>query len=105
MADGRPVCLSDAFLNDRLVPDLFGGELPASLYEELEIRGRRPTWAEDSVSAGTASAEEAELLEIEPSAVVIRHSRRALWEEVTIEVSRNVYPAEDRTSTRLNSSH
>lgn len=97
LADDRPVCLSDAFVNDRVVPDLLGGELPESLYEELARRGRRPTWAEDSVSAGIASPEEAELLDIDASSVVIRHNRRALWEELPIEVSRSVYPADQHT--------
>lgn len=97
LADGRPVCLSDAFLNDTLVPDLFDGELPASLYDELASRGRRPTWAEDSVSAGLATAEESELLEIEAGSVVIRHNRRALWEDIPIEVTRSVYPADQHT--------
>lgn len=97
LADGRPVCLSDAFLNDSLVPNLFDGELPASLYDELAARGRRPTWAEDSVSAGIATAEESELLEIESSSVVIRHNRRALWEDIPIEVTRSVYPADQHT--------
>ncbi|NYJ02762.1 GntR family transcriptional regulator [Nocardioides thalensis] len=97
LADGRPVCLSDAFLNDTLVPNLFDGELPASLYDELASRGRRPTWAEDSVSAGTATAEESELLEIDASSVVIRHNRRALWEDIPIEVTRSVYPADQHT--------
>lgn len=97
LADGRPVCLSDAFLNETLVPGLLEGDLPASLYNELDRRGRRPTWAEDSVAAGTATAEESELLGIPRDAVVIRHSRRAEWEDIPIEVTRNVYPAESHT--------
>ena len=41
--------------------------------------GRRPTWAEDSLSAGVATPDEAALLECEEGAVVIRaHPPRAL---------------------------
>ena len=98
LADGKPVCLSDAYLSAALVPGLFDGpDLPASLYDELATRGRRPTWAEDSLSAGVATAEEAELLECPEGAVVIRLTRRALWEDRPIEVSRSVYRADQHT--------
>lgn len=97
LADGRPVCLSDAFLNDLMVPGFLDHELPTSLYDELAARGRRPTWAEDSVSAGIASADESSLLEIETGSVVMRHSRRALWGEHPIEVTRSVFPADQHT--------
>ncbi len=89
LADGRPVCISDCFLNESLVHGLFDRELPASLYDELARRGRRPTWAEDSVSAGVVTPEEAELLETEPGAVVLRLTRRALWDDRPIEVTRS----------------
>ena len=51
-------------------------------------RGLRPTWAEDSINADAASDEEAGLLEVEPGAPVLRHSRRALAGEKVVEVSR-----------------
>lgn len=97
LADGRPVCLSDAFLNDAMVPGFLDGELPSSLYDDLTTRGRRPTWAEDSVSAGIATPDESAILEIEAGSVVMRHSRRALWGEHPIEVTRSVYPADQHT--------
>jgi GntR family transcriptional regulator len=65
--------------------------MPTSLYEALGARGLRPTWAEDSITADTASEEEARLLEVEPGVAVLRHSRRALAGEKVVEVSRSVY--------------
>jgi GntR family transcriptional regulator len=97
LADGRPVCLTDAFLNDGLVPGFLDAELPSSLYDDLAARGRRPNWAEDSVTAGIATPDESALLEIPAGSVVIRHSRRALWGEHPIEVTRSVYPADQHT--------
>jgi GntR family transcriptional regulator len=94
LADGRAVCLTDTFLNEDLVPDLLGDELPASLYQHLHLRGRRPTWAEDAVSAASCSPEDARLLEIDPGTAVLRQSRRALWGERPIELSRTIYRAD-----------
>ena len=94
LADGRPICISDAYLTEALVPGLLDA-LPASLYDELALRGRRPTWAEDSVCAAQATDEEARLLEVEAGAVVLRHSRRALWEDTVIEASRTVFRGDE----------
>jgi GntR family transcriptional regulator len=51
----------------------------------------RPTWAEDSITADAASADEAMLLEMAAGAPVLRHSRRALAGDKVVEVSRTVY--------------
>ncbi len=93
-ADGRAVCLSDAYLVVDLVPGLVEGTLPDSLYDELAARDCRPTWVEDAVSAGIVTGKEARLLEIEPGSAVMRHQRRALWNDRPVEVSRTVYPAD-----------
>lgn len=97
LADGNPVCISDAYLRASMVPGLLDGDLPDSLYDELAARGRRPTWAEDSLSAGIATPEEAALLECAEGAVVLRLTRRALWDDRPIEVSRSVYRADQHT--------
>jgi len=94
LADGQRICLSDAYVVDALVPGLLDGELPDSLYDELAARGRRPTWADDSVSAGTATADEAAYLDAAVGTVVLRHTRRALWGDHPIEASRTIYLAE-----------
>lgn len=96
MADGALVCVSDAFLPEHLVPGLLE-RLPESLYDELGRRGRRPTWAEDSLSAGRASDDDARLLEVEPGAVVLRQGRRSLWGETVVEVSRTVFRGDRHT--------
>jgi GntR family transcriptional regulator len=92
--DGAPVCIEDAYLNEVLLPGFLQSGMPTSLYEALSTRGLRPTWVEDSISADTANPEEADLLEIEPGAAVLRHSRRALSDEKIVEVSRSVYRAD-----------
>lgn len=91
LADGKPICLTDTFLNEDLVPDFLDGDLPSSLYQHLQSRGRRPTWAEDAVSAASASADDARLLEVQVGSAVLRQSRRALWGDRPIELSRTIY--------------
>jgi GntR family transcriptional regulator len=99
-ADGIPMCVEDAYLNEVLLPGFLQTGMPTSLYDALAARGLRPTWAEDSVSADVASAQEAEHLEIEAGSSVLRQTRRALNEEKIVEVSRSVYRA-DRFSWRV----
>jgi GntR family transcriptional regulator len=92
--DGSPVCIEDAYLNEVLLPGFLQAGMPTSLYAALTARGLRPTWAEDSISADGASAEESDLLELEPGAPVLRHSRRALAGDKVVEVSRSAYRAD-----------
>lgn len=96
VGDGRPVCLSETHL-----PAVFAGglleHLPASLYDELATRGLRPTWAEDAVSAGVASDDEARLLEIPAGAPVLRLTRRALCGDTVVELSRSVLRGDEYT--------
>ncbi|TIC81940.1 GntR family transcriptional regulator [Nocardioides sp. GY 10127] len=93
-ADGVPMCIEDAYLNEILLPGFLQSGMPTSLYDALEARGLRPTWAEDSIQADKATAEEAQLLEVEPLSSVLRHSRRAISGEKVVEVSRSVYRAD-----------
>lgn len=96
VGDGRPVGLSESYLPMALVGDLLD-HLPASLYDELAARGQRPTWAEDAVSAGLASDDEAALLEVPVGAPLLRLNRRALSGEAVVEISRSVFRGEDYT--------
>lgn len=96
LADGRPVCLSDAFVPEAMAPGLLS-QLPASLYDDLASRGRRPTLAEDDLAARTATDAEAELLEMPVGGVLLRRSRRALWRETPVEVSRTVFPGDQHS--------
>jgi GntR family transcriptional regulator len=92
--DAMPVCIEDAYLNEVLLPGFLQAGMPTSLYEALSLRGLRPTWAEDSISADLASSEEADLLELPHGRAVLRHSRRALSDDKIVEVSRSVYRAD-----------
>jgi GntR family transcriptional regulator len=93
-ADGSPMCIEDAYLNEVLIPGFLQSGMPTSLYDALGARGLRPTWAEDSIAADLAGAEEATLLEMDAGAPVLRQSRRALSGEKVVEVSRSVYRAD-----------
>ena len=93
-ADGLPMCLEDAYLNEVLLPGFLQSGMPTSLYDALATRGLRPTWSDDSLTADLASEQEATLLEIPTGAAVLRHSRRAFSEEKIVEVSRSVYRAD-----------
>lgn len=90
-ADQQVVCIEDAYLNEVLLPGFLQSGMPTSLYEALDERGLRPTWAEDSVAADRASAEDAQLLEIAEGDPVLCHSRRAIAGERVVEVSRSLY--------------
>jgi GntR family transcriptional regulator len=91
------MCIEDAYLNEVLLPGFLQSGMPTSLYEALDQRGMRPTWAEDSINADVSSAEEAVHLEVEAGAPVLRHSRRALNGEKVVEVSRSVFRADRYT--------
>ncbi|QIG44458.1 GntR family transcriptional regulator [Nocardioides anomalus] len=93
-ADGQPMCIEDAFLNEIILPGFLQSGMPTSLYEALDQRGLRPTWAEDSINADISSPEEAGHLEVEPGAPVLRHSRRALNGDKVVEVSRSAFRAD-----------
>lgn len=93
-ADGAAICLQDAFLNEVLLPGFLEKHMPTSLYDALGVRGHRPTWAEDSITADVATELEAPLLEVEPGTPILRVSRRALCGEVAVEVSRSAYRAD-----------
>lgn len=99
-ADGVPICIEDAYLSEVLLPGFLQGGTPTSLYEALAERGLRPTWAEDSVRADLATAEEADLLEVDPGSPVLRVARRAVHDDKPLEVSRSTYRC-DRYALRL----
>jgi GntR family transcriptional regulator len=97
-ADGIPMCVEDAYLNEIILPGFLQSGTPTSLYDALEARGLRPTWAEDSITADVAGDEEAATLEIAPGSAVLRVARRALAEDKCVEVSRSVYRADRMTA-------
>ncbi|UUZ57792.1 GntR family transcriptional regulator [Nocardioides sp. B-3] len=90
-ADQHIVCVEDAYLNEVLLPGFLQSGMPTSLYDALEERGLRPTWAEDAISADAATVDEATLLEIQPGAPVLHLSRRALCGDKVVNVSRTAF--------------
>ena len=90
-AENVPLAVEDAYLNAALVPGLVQPVMPASLYAALAERGLRPSWAEDSVKADAATAEEARLLEVGVGSPVLRVSRRGVAGETPVHVSRSTY--------------
>ncbi|MFT4011361.1 MAG: GntR family transcriptional regulator [Nocardioidaceae bacterium] len=91
LADEAPICIEDAFIAERTIPGLLDHPLPESLYIGLERRGLHPTWAEDSVQADLARAEEAELLLVDDGSPVLRVDRRAFAGQRPVVVSRSTY--------------
>lgn len=92
-ADTVPMCIENAYLNDAMLPGFLTTAMPTSLYDALAERGLRPTWAEDTVEAVIASADEAKALETQPGVPMLRIARRALHGDQVVEVSRSVYRA------------
>lgn len=97
-ADAIPMCIEDAYLNEVLLPGFLQAGMPTSLYEALERRGLRPTWAEDSVKADLAGTEDAEHLGVDPGAPVLVIARRALAGDKAVEVSRTSYRSDRFTA-------
>jgi GntR family transcriptional regulator len=95
--DGAVVCIEDNYLNEVLLPGFLQSGMPTSLYDALDARGLRPTWADDSIAADTAADEEAALLEVAPGTVVLRHSRRGMVGDKVVNVSRSAYRADRYT--------
>ena len=93
-ADGAPMCIEDAYLNEVLLPGFLQSGMPTSLYDALEQRGLRPTWAEDSINADVCQRRRGHPPRGRGRRPVLRHSRRALNGEKVVEVSRSVFRAD-----------
>jgi GntR family transcriptional regulator len=89
--DDVPLCYQDVYLNEILLPGFLATDLPDSLYSMLAARGLRPTAAEDQLTADLANGADADLLDLNIGAPVLRHSRRGLVGDAVIELSRTVY--------------
>ena len=91
------MAIQHVYLSLELFPNFLDEALPTSLYSWFAMRDLMPTWGEDSVLAGIATEEEAELLELEPGSPVLHISRRAFCRENVVEVTRSVYRADRYT--------
>ena len=87
-ADGAPFGLEDVYLPHELVPGLTT-DMPDSLYDYLGALGLRPTANDDSYTADVANDEDAQFLGVETGAPILRKQRRALVDQLPVEVSRS----------------
>jgi len=78
LADGRPMVLELSMFPAAMFPGLLDCSLDGSLYELLELRyGQRPHRARESLEPVTASAAEAEALEVDEGAPLMLVERTA----------------------------
>ena len=96
-ADDEPMAVEHAWLPARRLPGFLDGEPPRSVYQELGERGLVPDWGEDTIDAGEADHEEAQLLTIRPGKPVLRISRRAFTGDEAIEYARSAYRSDRYT--------
>lgn len=97
LADEEPMSVEHTWLPAPLVPGILDDGPPVSIYATLEGRGLLPTWAEDTVDAGDADADEARLLGIPHGRSVLRIARRAFSGDVAVAYSRSVYRSDRYT--------
>jgi GntR family transcriptional regulator len=94
LSDGVPLAIENAYLPFVKFPDLLSHDFAVeSLYEVLENKyGIKLTQAEQSIEAALAAPREVELLEITPSAPVLKMQRLTLSsEDVPIEYVCSTY--------------
>lgn len=96
-ADGEPMAIEQTWVPAALVPGFFEPLPPASIYGELARRGLKSEWGEDTVDAGEAAPEEAELLGIKKGKAVLRIARRTFSGHVATDYSRCAYRADRYT--------
>jgi len=78
LADGKPIALEHSIFPEGPFPDLLQCELDGSLYELLEVKyGQRPHRAREILEPVTASAREAEVLEVTEGAALMLVERTA----------------------------
>lgn len=96
-ADDEPMAVEHTWLPAARVPGFLDDEAPSSVYVELAARGLIPDWGEDTIDAGEADHEEAELLTIKRGKPVLRISRRAFTGSEAIEYARSAYRSDRYT--------
>lgn len=77
LANGVPVSVDESWIHPYLVPDLLARELTGSLYGILSAAGYPVRQVEQTVEAGAAAEDVAELLEVVPGSPVLVFHRRS----------------------------
>ncbi|WP_229734661.1 GntR family transcriptional regulator [Cellulomonas carbonis] len=93
-ADGEPMAIEQTWLPRALLPGLLDDGVPESLYGELRRRGHVPDWGEETVAAGEADAEAADLLGVADGAPVLRLTRRTFAGQTACVYARSSYRAD-----------
>jgi GntR family transcriptional regulator len=94
-ADSIPMAVERTHLPEHRVPGLLNHGTPQSLYRHLaEHYGLALTWGEQVIEAGNADPEDAALLEIPATGVVLQMSRRSYAGDVLIEYAVSAYRAD-----------
>jgi GntR family transcriptional regulator len=93
-ADGEPMAIEQSWVPKLLVPGLFDGGPPASIYGELRAVGLEPDWGEDTVAASEVDAQGAAMLGLRAGAAVLRLARRTFAGQTACVYSRSSYRAD-----------
>lgn len=96
-ADDAPMAVEHTWLPSDRLPAFLEHGVPSSVYVELGERGLTPDWGEDTIDAGEADDEEAELLTIKPGKPVLRITRRAFTGDQAIEYAQSAYRSDRYT--------
>ncbi|GIG25323.1 GntR family transcriptional regulator [Cellulomonas denverensis] len=81
-ADGEPMSVERLWVPVALVPELFDDGVPESVYGALRDAGCAPSWGEDTLSAGEATDQEAELLGLTPGRRVVMRAERRTYADL-----------------------
>lgn len=90
-ADEEPMAIEQSWIPRLLVPGLFDGGPPESVYGELRAAGLEPDWGEDTVAASEIDAQGAAMLGLRAGAAVLRVARRTFAGETACVYSRSAY--------------
>ena len=90
-ADDAPMSLEESWLPAALLPGFITPTPPESIYGELQTRGFRPTWGEDTIESVNVDIALAQLLEVEPGAAGIHVTRRTFAEAVPVDFTVSIY--------------
>jgi GntR family transcriptional regulator len=94
-ADAIPMAVERCYLPVARVPGLLENGPPHSLYQHLaEHYGLAPTWGEQVIEAGNPDRDEAALLEIPLTGVVLRMARRSYAGDVPVEYALSAFRAD-----------
>jgi GntR family transcriptional regulator len=94
-ADSIPMAVERTHLPEKRVPGLLSHGTPHSLYQHLaDEYGLKLTWGEQVIEASNPDPEDAALLEIPVSGVVLLMSRRSYAGDVLIEYAASSYRAD-----------